>query len=764
MAITLVTRFMVPGTSNARGKVDSTHLDSIFDGAEGTMYKRVRKDANGAQRWHYKCQGDTNYGYKLLGTGHNLCLASAFINLKNGTPAGNAYNGISFMGLQISGSPWFMYWGVGCCALSSHLRAMVDCASGGGDDVAFGSDLTPNSWLWMGVAWYYHAGYMDIKTFMKPISGGTLESGGFTNTNANGHDPKDCRLSFGPYRCNSGIDNATKVLIYDPCLFTLDASNFSDITDIPIDANGVHGHLSLPVTEKQKYYFDPEGSTDSDALTPATACSDGKSFVEDVQMAPVVAYEIDGSDTFYVKSSVTKPLDLPIPLAAFYCAANWAAVVNATNFSKSPTTILPAPGTAKFYLNGKRRIDPSEISKTGGYTNVYQIDDVNPYTANVVETILFEGQTNAEWAVHYCPWQANLADVEANEGSYTIDSGKIYFHPKGHSLTGNIYRVSYKHWGFGYADDPSIAYGQFWHMENFHLDAAPCRITYNGYGLRDSNGNSHGAAFKTRITGFELLQCGYHTWSVNENIPNGSEVMLQGKADQTRPYDGSGGGALHTPDSSDGSVVLDISVTMEFGFGSYTDPKGQHTNPYSGQYTVPHSCHGTGRRWRLFIHDYANDGPGLGTSWMNPVGTDGSSAKSIHVARMRSATANPPSRALNAGAVESITITESYLNGGTLTLNANYTTPYYLVNGELTITDNVATWTAAQASLNHVRSVLQRNVGPEWINVSEDQNFTITSPGVYRVLYTDGKSEVASPSVTVAYASYMQALIAAGII
>lgn len=410
-------------------------------------------------------------------------------------------------------------------AISAKIRARVGSATAVDFPVAF-----YERWVWLAVAARHVSGSnYDVKFYYKLPGQAMTEWASFTNTGGF-YGPAD--LDYGITGCYaiSSTQNPDGRLGC-PSIHTFTSNTFADVTHPP--------DVAEPSDAGKTWYVNPAtGSDANDGGSPNQAWQTVSKLNDEMLYTGIFSkYHQSSSagDTIVIDTSAA-PLDLA-----------------GTNllFRSHAINVRAATGQTWIDIKTHKTLANASFSKTGGYTNIYEIADTQ------ANTVLWEDD---KWLAK--PNTGTLATaltyLDANPGSFYTDGTKMYVHPTGSTnpvTDGKVYDRSRDYSAVGI--EAIGLWCRNYDVRNIRSGKTCMAVAATGdgigaYGIGDANFSSTGAV--NRLQDCYLSYCSKHaygfvTGNTNEDLTiencQGEQCTPYGSMTVFVSYKGSGTGNIH---------------------------------------------------------------------------------------------------------------------------------------------------------------------------------------------------------------------------
>ncbi len=273
--------------------------------------------------------------------------------------------------------------------------------------------ITPNTWVWLAVAWQMQSGSSySIRCMSMPLGGVSPTIWGSAD-NLNAADTSFSAVNTG---LQTG-DNGPKVRIGCPSLYSM--SNFSDIA--------YPSEIIPPVEQSYSWYANPvTGNDNNDGATPATAWKTADKISIESQYSGMLDSNAPGPGGGDVLTVDTSGGSLPIDS-------------NPLIFVTQGLKVQPAPNQTYIMCQAEAILCHAAFTPTTGLTKTYQTADTQP---NVV------AWENDKWMWHVksasfgaaasvtdpqtgitLSYPCTGAALDAVAGSFYTDGTQLYLHP-----------------------------------------------------------------------------------------------------------------------------------------------------------------------------------------------------------------------------------------------------------------------------------------------------------------------------------------------
>jgi len=523
-ALTLVARepFIGPGmlTSSAPG--------SNFSSVTGTLtLVRVgpRTSAIAAPGWSadIRTTGSVNTrGIITLSGAANQCgMWGTWVRIKALPPSGGYLSVLQLM--DRSGTNVVMDF-----TLNSSGVISTSPYNSGGTTINFTSPaITPNTWVWLAVAWQIQSGSNSpygIRCMSMPL-GGSLTIWG----SADGLNALDTQMSTVNVGLQTG-GTGPMLRIGCPSLYSM--SSFSDIAYPP--------DIIAPVEQSYNWYVNPASGNDSnDGSTPSTAWKSAAKINVESQYCGMLdsnAAGPGGGDVLTINTSST----------------TLALGPNSLTFATLGLKVQPASGQTYINCQAEEFLANSAFKLTAGLSKTYQTTDTQS------DIVAWE---NDEWLWHvqaasisstatvtnpatgtYTSYASAGAALDATPGSFYTDGTNLYIHPFNNTnpiSDGNTYTRSINR---NQAAAVVFTAGNYL-ADGFYVRKTALVDQYNNdfgaYCFEDSVAS--GTGMSSEVEGCYFADGDKHCFGSTSGVTNSSLLVLNTECEQGQPYCGYGG-------------------------------------------------------------------------------------------------------------------------------------------------------------------------------------------------------------------------------
>jgi hypothetical protein len=391
-----------------------------------------------------------------------------------------------------------------------------------------GPTVTPNTWIWLAVAWQIQTG----SNFPYGIRCMAMPLGGQLSTWASADGLNALATSFSSVKVGLLTGGTGPMLrIGCPTLFSM--SSFSDIT--------YPSSITPPIEQSYSWYVNPAtGNDNNDGSTPATAWQTAAKITTESQYCGMLdsnAAGPGGGDSLTINTSSS-----PLPIGT-----------STLTFATQGLKVQPASGQTYIQCQAQENLANSAFTRTSGLSNTYQTSDTQ---TNVV------AWENNEWMWHVksasygasavitnpktqvsTSYASTGAALDAVPGSFYTDGTNLYIHPfndTNPTSDGNVYTRSINRGG-GLAAVAFTA-GNF-RAIGFNVQKTALVDSgdndFGAYCLQD--GVLAGTGFSSSVEGGYLAYGDKHCFGSTTGVTNSTLLVLDTECEQGQPYAAYGG-------------------------------------------------------------------------------------------------------------------------------------------------------------------------------------------------------------------------------
>jgi hypothetical protein len=520
-ALTLVTRepFVGPGT------LTSASPGSNFNSVSGTLtLVRVgpRTSVIPAPGWSadIRTTGSVNYrGTVNLSGAASLCgMWGAWVRIKS-LPSSGGYVSVLQL-LNRANTNIVADFKID----PNGVLSVVPFNSNGATLTFTGPTLTPNTWVWLAVAWQMPSNGSNslygIRCLSMPL-GGTLSTFGSAD-GLNGLDTSFSSVNVGLQTGGTG----PMLRVGCPSLYAM--SSFSDIA-YPSD-------IIAPVEQSNAWYVNTStGNDNNDGATPGTAWKSAAKVAVESQYCGMLDSNAPGPGGGDVLTIDTSSAPLVIG-------------VNPLNFSTLSLKVQPASGQTYINCQAEEILANSAFKATSGLAKTYQTADTQ------ADIVAWE---NDKWMWHVkspsygasaaitnpqtgttTNYSSTGAALDAVAGSFYTDGQNLYIHPFGDTnpkSDGKVYTRSISR--PGNAAPVAFTVGNFRAIGFYIRKTALVDDGDNDFGAYCfQDGVLNGSGFSSSVEGGYFAYGDKHCFGSTTGVTDSSLLVLNTECEQGQPY------------------------------------------------------------------------------------------------------------------------------------------------------------------------------------------------------------------------------------